>query len=324
MKYAFIRDHRAEYRVRPLCRMMNVHPSGYYAWINQPKSNRQKEDERLLGLIKQFWIESGCVYGYRKVFMDLREIGEICGKNRVYRLMNQAGLQAQVGYRKPRSKAGSISDIADNHLNRDFNPIAPNQSWGTDITYVRTYEGWLYLAVVIDLFSRHVIGWSMQPQMHVDLVLNALTMAVWRRKPKQKVIVHSDQGSQYTSSDWQNFLKSHNLTCSMSRRGNCHDNAVAESFFQLLKRERIKRKTYKDRETARKDISNYIEMFYNPVRRHGFNNDISPVEFEKQYAMKNKCLENRWRFIPFTCNTLFCTDIPMTERELLENEISKI
>lgn len=122
--------------------------------------------------------------------------------------------------------------------------------------------------------------------MHTDLVLNALTMAVWRRKPKHLVIVHSDQGSQYTSTDWQNFLKSHNLTCSMSRRGNCHDNAVAESFFQLLKRERIKRKTCKDLETARKDIFNYIEMFYNPVRRHGFSNDISPVEFEKQYIMK--------------------------------------
>lgn len=286
MRYAFIRNHRTEFRVRLLCRMMNVHPSGYYAWINQPKSNRQKEDERLLGLIKQFWIESGCVYGYRKVFMDLREFGESCGKNRVYKLMNQAGLKAQVGYRKPRSKAGSISNIADNHLKRDFNPVAPNQSWVTDITYVRTFEGWLYLAVVIDLFSRQVIGWSMQSQMHVDLVLDALTMAVWRRKPKDFVLVHSDQGSQYTSTDWQNFLKSHNLTCSMSRRGNCHDNAVAESFFQLLKRERIKRKIYKDRETARKDIFNYIEMFYNPVRRHGFNNDISPVEFEKQYTMK--------------------------------------
>ena len=286
MRYAFIRNHQSEYRVRRLCTMMNVHPSGYYAWIKKPKSNRQKEDERLLGLIKQFWIESGCVYGYRKVFMDLREMGESCGKNRVYKLMNHAGLKAQVGYRKPRSKAGDISNIADNHLKRDFKPVGPNRSWVTDITYIRTYEGWLYLAVVIDLFSRQVIGWSMQPKMHVDLVLNALTMAVWRRKPKHLVLVHSDQGSQYTSTDWHNFLKSHNLICSMSRRGNCHDNAVAESFFQLLKRERIKRKTYKDRETARKDIFNYIEMFYNPVRRHGFSNDISPVEFEKQYAMK--------------------------------------
>ena len=267
--------------------MMNVHPSGYYAWIKQPKSKRQKENERLLGLIKQFWLESGCVYGYRKIFMDLRELGESCGKNRVGRLMTRAGLRAQVGYRKPRFKAGTISNLAANQLKQDFESTCPNQAWVTDITYIRTYEGWLYLAVVIDLFSRQVVGWSMQSQMHVDLVLNAVKMAVWRRKPQNEVIVHSDQGSQYTSSDWKNFLKSHNLSCSMSRRGNCYDNAVAESFFQLLKRERIKRKTYKDRETARRDIFNYIEMFYNPVRRHGFNNDISPVEFEKQYAMKH-------------------------------------
>jgi len=265
--------------------MMNVHPSGYYAWLKAPMSRRQKEDERLLGLIKQFWLESGCVYGYRKVFKDLREVGESCGRNRVGRLMHNAGLKAQVGYRKPRSKAGSTSNLADNQLKQNFNVDAPNQAWVTDITYIRTYEGWLYLAVVIDLFSRQVVGWSMLSQMHVDLVLNALTMAVWRRKPKAQVIVHSDQGSQYTSNDWQNFLKSHNLKCSMSRRGNCFDNAVAESFFQLLKRERIKRKIYKDRETARQDIFNYIEMFYNPVRRHGFNNDLSPVEFEKRYIM---------------------------------------
>ena len=286
MRYAFIRDHKTEYRVRPLCRMMNVHPSGYYAWSKQSKSNRQIEDERLLGLIKQFWLESGCVYGYRKVFRDLREIGELCGRNRVYRLMSHSGLKAQVGYRKPRCKPGAISNLANNYLNQDFYVDEPNQTWVTDITHIKTHEGWLYLAVIIDLFSRQVVGWSMQSQMRVDLVLSALTMAVWRRKPKQQVIVHSDQGSQYTSSDWQNFLKSHNLTCSMSRRGNCYDNAVAESFFQLLKRERIKRKIYKDREAARRDIFHYIEMFYNPVRRHGFNNDISPVEFEKQYAMK--------------------------------------
>jgi transposase InsO family protein len=143
-----------------------------------------------------------------------------------------------------------------------------------------------FLAVVIDLFSRQVVGWSMQPTMHVDLALNALLMAVWKRKPKNGVVIHSDQGSQYTSGDWQAFLKSHNLVCSMSRRGNCYDNAVAESFFQLLKRERIKRKTYKNREEAKQDIFNYIEMFYNPVRRHGYNNDLSPVEFERRHFMK--------------------------------------
>lgn len=266
--------------------MMKIHRSGYYAWLKQPMPARQKADERLLGLIKQFWLESGCVYGYRKIHQDLRELGETCGRNRVGRLMKQAGLKAQVGYKKPRYKSGKIGVLAENHLNQNFDTQKPNQVWVTDITYIRTFEGWLFLAVVIDLFSRQVVGWSMQPQMHVDLALNALLMAVWRRKPKNEVLVHSDQGSQYTSSDWQAFLKSHNLVCSMSRRGNCYDNAVAESFFQLLKRERIKRKTYKDREEARQDIFNYIEMFYNPVRRHGYNDDLSPVEFERRHFMK--------------------------------------
>jgi len=265
---------------------MRVHPGGFYAWLHCPKSKRQQEDERLLGLIKQFWLESGCVYGYRKIFEDLQEMGESCGINRTHRLMRRAGLKAQVGYRKPRSKTGAISHLAENKLRQDFDADAPNQAWVSDITYIRTYEGWLFLAVVLDLFSRQVVGWSMQSKMHVDLVLNALVMAIWRRKPKTSVIVHSDQGSQYTSSDWQNFLKSHGLVCSMSRRGNCYDNAVAESFFQLLKRERIKRKIYKTREAARQDIFNYIEMFYNPVRRHGSNDNVSPAEFEKKHAMK--------------------------------------
>jgi putative transposase len=153
----------------------------------------------------------------------------------------------------------------------------------TDITYIRTHEGWLYLAVVLDLFSRQLIGWSMRSRIDSELAINALLMAVWRRSPKAPVIVHSDQGCQYSSHDWQAFLKAHGLVPSMSRRGNCYDNAVAESFFQLLKRERIRRKTYLDREEARRDIFNYIEMFYNPKRRHGYANDVSPVEFENQY-----------------------------------------
>jgi putative transposase len=286
VRYAFIRAHLDQFAIRNLCRMMQVHRSGYYAWIKQPKSARQKDDERLLGLIKQLWLESGCVYGYRKIHQDLRDLDETCGPNRVARLMKQAGLKAQVGYNKPRYKGGKVSVLADNHLNQDFDVKQPNQAWVTDITYIRTYEGWLFLAVVIDLFSRQVVGWSMQPKMQVDLVLGALLMAVWRRKPKHQVVVHSDQGTQYTSSDWQNFLKTHNLVCSMSRRGNCYDNAVAESFFQLLKRERIKRKTYKDREEARRDIFHYIEMFYNPVRRHGYNDDLSPIEFERRHFNK--------------------------------------
>jgi putative transposase len=149
--------------------------------------------------------------------------------------------------------------------------------------YIRTHEGWLFLAAVIDLFSRQVVGWSMQPRMDKELAIGALLMAVWRRKPKQTVMVRSDQGSQFSSYDWQDFLKAHNLQQSMSRRGNCHDNAVVESFFQLLKRERIKRRIYSTREEARQDVFDYIELFYNPKRRHGYSNRLSPVAYEKQY-----------------------------------------
>lgn len=288
MRYAFISRHKADYPVRQLCHALEVHPSGYYAWAKGPLSSRSKDDRRLLGLIKQFWIESGGVYGYRKIYTDLRELGEQCGPNRVHRLMRGAGLQAQVGYgrRKPKGKAGTVSVVAPNHLQQQFDVAQPDKAWVTDITYIRTHEGWLFLAVVLDLFSRRVIGWAMQPRMERDLVIRALLMAVWRRKPDERVIIHSDQGSQFTSHEWQSFLKANNLECSMSRRGNCHDNAVAESFFQLLKRERIKRKIYPTREEARSDIFDYIEMFYNTRRRHGYNEQQSPVEFERQYFMR--------------------------------------
>jgi putative transposase len=270
-----------------MCRVLGVHPSGYYAWLAKPESARSAEDRRLLGLIKQSWLESGCVYGYRKVFDDLRDLGERCGKGRVERLMHQNGIKAQVGYKKHRGiKGGAPSVVAPNHLQQQFDVKRPDEAWVTDITYIRTYEGWLFLAVVLDLFSRQVIGWSMQSRMEADLVMKALLMAVWRRQPKAEVIVHSDQGSQYTGYDWQDFLKAHNLVPSMSRRGNCHDNAVAESFFQLLKRERIKRRIYRDRQTARADIFNYIEMFYNRQRKHGYNDMLSPVAYEERYFMK--------------------------------------
>jgi putative transposase len=157
----------------------------------------------------------------------------------------------------------------------------------TDITYLRTHEGWLFLAVILDLYSRQVVGWSMQPRMHSDLVLQALVAAVWRRKPRPGLVLHSDQGSQFTGQAWQSFLKAHSIVCSMSRRGNCHDNAVAESFFQLLKRERIKRRTYPTRESARSDVFDYIEMFYNPKRRHGNNGGLSPVQFEQKFEIRS-------------------------------------
>ena len=285
MRYAFIQAHESEHSVRRLCRMMAVHPSGYYAWRMQPHSRRALEDRRLLGPIKQAWLESGGVYGYRKVYDDLQEWGEPCGKHRVARLMRGEGLRAQVGYRRrPGRYGGRPAVVAPNHVQQQFDVTAPNRIWVTDITYIRTHEGWLYLAVVLDLFSRQVVGWSMQSRIERALVLDALLMAVWRRQPQAEVVVHSDQGSQFSSYDWQDFLRAHNLVASMSRRGNCHDNAVAESFFQLLKRERIRRKTYPNRETARRDVFDYIEFFYNPKRRHGYNNKLSPIEFEKQFS----------------------------------------
>ncbi|EPJ4829789.1 IS3 family transposase [Enterobacter kobei] len=286
LRYAFIRDNTCCWPVRLLCRVLDVHPSGFYAWLQQPHSQRNQADLRLTGQIKQFWLESGCVYGYRKIHLDLRDSGQQCGVNRVWRLMKRVGIKAQVGYRSPRARKGEASIVSPNRLQRQFNPDAPDKRWVTDITYIRTHEGWLYLAVVVDLFSRKIIGWSMQSRMTKDIVLNALLMAVWRRNPQKQVLVHSDQGSQYTSHEWQSFLKSHGLEGSMSRRGNCHDNAVAESFFQLLKRERIKKKSYGTREEARSDIFDYIEMFYNSKRRHGSSDQMSPTEYENQYYQR--------------------------------------
>ncbi|EAO1259632.1 IS3 family transposase [Salmonella enterica] len=286
LRYAFIRDNARCWPVRLLCRVLDVHPSGFYAWLQQPHSQRHRADLRLTGQIKQFWLESGCVYGYRKIHLDLRDSGQQCGVNRVWRLMKRVGIKAQVGYRSPRARKGEASIVSPNRLQRQFNPDAPDERWVTDITYIRTHEGWLYLAVVVDLFSRKIIGWSMQSRMTKDIVLNALLMAVWRRNPQKQVLVHSDQGSQYTSHEWQSFLKSHGLEGSMSRRGNCHDNAVAESFFQLLKRERIKKKIYGTREEARSDIFDYIEMFYNSKRRHGSSDQMSPIEYENQYYQR--------------------------------------
>lgn len=270
-----------------MCRVLRVQRSGFYTWLKTPLSKRAKDSRRLTGLIKQAWLESGCVYGYRKIHDDLRCLGESLSPNRTARLMRDAELKAQIGYkRKPGSYGGSPAVVAQNKLEQNFAVAKPDQVWVTDITYIKTHEGWLYLCVVLDLYSRRIVGTSMQSRMHMDLVLSALLMAVWRRKPKSTVTIHSDQGSQFTSHEWQAFLAKHNLEASMSRRGNCHDNAVAESFFQLLKRERIRRRTYATRKSARDDIFDYIEFFYNPKRKHGNNKMLSPIDFEKQQLWK--------------------------------------
>jgi putative transposase len=178
---------------------------------------------------------------------------------------------------------GSPDHVADNLLNREFNVTEPNQWWVTDITYIKTHEGFLFLAVVMDLFARNIVGWSMSDRMTEDLAMNAITAAYWRRKPTDKVYLHSDQGSQYSSRQFRKLLNAYNIEPSMSRRGNCHDNAVAESFFSNLKKEQIRRKIYQTREAARQDVFHYIEMIYNPKRRHTSNNRLSPIEYERQY-----------------------------------------
>ncbi len=280
-----MRAHIREFRLVAMCRVLGVHRSGYYAWLRQGTSARERDDQRLLGLIRHHWLASGAVYGYRKITLDLREAGEHCSRHRVRRLMKAEGLRAQVGYGgKPRHRGGPVGAVA-NVLNRDFTPHAPNKVWVTDITYIRTYEGWLFLAAVMDLYSRQIVGWATASTMTSDLVLQALMAAAWRRKPGPGVLVHSDQGCQFTSNDWQSFLKAHRMVPSMSRRGNCHDNAVAESFFSVLKKERIKRRIYPTRATAASDVFDYIEMFYNPKRRHGSNGGVSPVEFERHAGL---------------------------------------
>ena len=286
MRYAFIKGHHQQFGVRRMCSMLSVHPSGFYAWLKRPFSKRALEDKRQAGLLKKAWEESGKVYCYRKLHDDLQDQGETCCPNRVARLTRMAGIKAQIGYRRRSGTYGGKPSIAvNNTLDRQFDVTVPDTAWVTDITYIKTTEGFAYLAVVIDLYSRRVVGWSMQSRQTTDLVLQALLMAVWRRKPKGKVLIHSDQGSQFNSIDWASFLKQHNLEHSMSRRGNCHDNAVAESFFNLLKRERVRRKTYKTRDDARQDVFDYIEMFYNPQRKHAKNGMLSPVEFERQQKL---------------------------------------
>jgi putative transposase len=273
-------EHRHEHAVTLMCRVLRVARAGFYAWLHEPICDRAKEDARLLILIRDSYSASCGVYGARRVFSDLREAGESCGLHRVERLMRKYKIKAVRGYKAPRMIKGRPSIIAPNHLQRAFTVDAPNTVWVTDITYIRTWQGWLYLAVVVDLYARKIVGWSMSASLSRELALDALLMAVWRRKPDRRVVVHSDQGSQYGSDDFRRFCQAHNLEPSMSRRGNCWDNAVAESFFSSLKKERIRKRIYKTRELARADIFDYIEVFYNRTRRHSHLGGVSPEAFE--------------------------------------------
>jgi putative transposase len=282
VKYAFIQAHRSEFKLTSMCRVLKVHRSGFYAWLHEPQSPRAKANEALTAKIRDFYDQSMGIYGSPRIFFDLKEAGVACSENRVARLMRAAGIKSVRGYKRPRYKAGRPSLVAPNQLQRQFQHDEPDLAWVTDITYIRTYEGWLYLAVVLDLHSRAVVGWSMGSRMQTSLVLDALTMAVWRRRPKGSVIIHSDQGSQFGSDEFNRWCKDNRLSPSMSRRGNCWDNAVAESFFSNLKSEQIKKRIYGTRDQAKAEIFDYIEGFYNRVRRHKHLDQLSPHEFERQ------------------------------------------
>ena len=252
VKYRFINEHRCVYKIRTMCRVLSVARSGYYDWLATPLSDRAIDDQRLLVLIRNSYAASGGVYGARRVCLDLREAGESCGRHRVARIMRVNKIKALRGYKVSRSAKGRPSIIAPNRLKREFTVDTPDRAWVTDITCIRTWQGWLYLADVLDLYSRKVVGWSMKPSLAKVLVVDSILMAVWRRGPKSDIIIRSDQGSQYGSDAWLRSCREHHLRPSMSRRGNCWDNAVAESFFSSLKKERIKKRIYKTREIARR------------------------------------------------------------------------
>lgn len=282
MKYAWILEQSADYCVRLLCSVMRVSSSGYYAWAagNSKKATRDKE---LTEVITTAFTQNRAVYGTRRLKKVLEKQGETVSRRRIGRLMQEAQLRCKT---KRRFKATTDSKhnlpIAPNQLDRQFNVDSPDQAYVGDITYIPTGEGWLYLAVVIDLYSRRVVGWSMADNMKTKLVNDALIMAIWKRKPQKGLLWHTDRGSQYASDSHRTLLKRHGIQQSMSRKGNCWDNAVSESFFHTLKTECANHERYPTREEAQKSIFDYIEVFYNRQRLHSSNGYLSPVDFEKQ------------------------------------------
>ena len=265
--------------------MFEVSTSGYYDWVDRPECTRRRENRRLTDKIVDFHQRSGGVYGSPKIHADLVEDGEKCSMNRVARLMQTADIKSKLA-RKFVITTDSKNTLAPapDLVQRDFTVERPDKIWVSDTTFIPTREGWMYLAVVLDLFSRQVIGWAMDKRNNAALVQDALTMAIWRRGKVEDVIVHSDQGSTYASSDYQRQLEKNKLRCSMSRKGECLDNAVAESFFGSLKNELVYHEDYRTRAEARQSLFEYIEVFYNRQRRHAFLNYMTPVEFEKRYA----------------------------------------
>jgi putative transposase len=283
MKFGFVAKHRGVWPVRWLCEALGVSRSGFHAWLSRPPSARACADEALSARARASFVGSDRTCGARRVWHDMLAEGTSCGLHRVERLMRAAALRARPRRRALPADTGERSKaaIAANVLDRQFKASAPNQRWVADFTYIWTAEGWLYVAAVLDLFSRRVVGWSMNAAMTAQLVADALMMAIWRRGKPDALLHHSDQGSQYTSEPFQRFMTDHGVVCSMSRSGNVWDNAAMESFFSSLKTERTAGKVYRTRDQARADVFDYIERFYNSRRRHSTIGYLSPMEFER-------------------------------------------
>ena len=284
MKFAFIATHRGIWPAGWLCEALGVSRAGFYAWRTRSPSARARANEQLLARVRSSFLASDRTYGARRVWHDLLADGASCGRHRIERLMRQAALRARPRRRRVPSDTGvrGANAVAPNVLDRTFTAASANRKWVADFTYLWTAEGWLYVAAVVDLFSRRVVGWSMHATMTAQLVTDALVMAIWRRGKPEAVLHHSDRGSQYTSEPFQRLLADHGVTCSMSRAGNVWDNAAMESFFSSLKTERTASKTYRTRAQAKADVFDYIERFYNPRRRHSTLGYLSPMEFERQ------------------------------------------
>ncbi len=281
MKYAWIATQRRDYPLPALCRTLAVSISGYRAWQRGGQPNRRRlTNAQLLALMAAIHAELKGAYGSPRMLRELRSRGVPVGKERVERLMRENGIRAR---HKRRYKATTDSKhglpVAPNVLDRNFAPAAPNQVWSADLTYIWTDTGWLYLAIVLDLFNREVVGWSIKPRMTADIVVDALTMAWFRRKPAPGLLFHSDRGSQYASGVFQAKLNEFGMTGSMSRKGNCWDNAPTESFFNSLKNERVHGTRYANHDDARTDLFDYIEVFYNRSRRHSTLGYVSPTQY---------------------------------------------
>ena len=282
MRYRFIRDHAPQYPVTVLCATLQVTRSGYYAWRQCPDSARAQEDRRLRDQITRAYTASHATYGSPRIHRDLRARGESCGRHRIARVMRAYGIVATPArVHHVTTDAGHALPVAANVLDRQFTPAAPNQAWVSDITYIATGEGWLYLAAVMDLAFRGIVGWAMSSRIDRTLVSEALTAALHHRHPAPGLLLHSDRGSQYASADYQALLTQHGLIPSMSRKGNCWDNAPMESFFHSLKREWLHRRTFRTRAEARQAIFTYIAVWYNRQRLHSALGYRSPEAYER-------------------------------------------